>query len=386
MRPLLWLLIILISYGSLYPFGFAAHEGSLEELARLFTTPALHMGRGDLVGNLLLFAPYGFIAALLARQHPHPQRQLVWLLTNGAVLALALQIIQIWLPSRVPALVDVFANLGGMAIGVALAGLLPRLLPTQVQSALDGKDSGQALFAATLMLCWLGYQWFPLVPTLDLQNLLDALKPLLRTLQPDPIRTLHTACAWLAFFWLARLLFKRPPGLLLMTAASLLILVGKLFIVGASISASNVLGLCLAVTASPLLQRHYGLNALIILMLFSLFASGLSPFTLLDSPQTFHWIPFTGMLEGDMGNNLLNLIEKSYFYGALILLIHVNGARPLPAAIAAASCLLLIEGAQLFLAGRTAESTDPVLALLLGFALQQTFSTNPARSRPARRQ
>jgi glycopeptide antibiotics resistance protein len=385
-RALLWLLVILISYGSLYPFSFAAHEGSLEELGRLFTAPNLNMGRGDLVGNLLLFVPYGFIAALLARQRHHPHQQLVWLLVNGAVLALALQIIQIWLPSRVPALVDVFANLGGMAIGVALAGLLPRLLPRQVQSALGSENSAQALFAGTLMLCWLSDQWFPLVPTLDLQNLLNALKPLLQTLQPDPVRTLHTTCAWLAFFWLTKLLFKQPPGLIPIAVASLLILAGKLFIVGAIISASNVFALALALAASPLLQRHYGLNALIVLMLLSLFVSGFSPFALRNSPQTFHWIPFTGMLEGDMGNNLLNLIEKSYFYGALILLIHVNGARPLPAAIAAASCLLLIEGAQLFLAGRTAESTDPVLALLLGFALQQTFSTNSARSRPARRQ
>lgn len=68
MRGLLILIAVLISYGSLYPFEFAGHEGSPGELRGFFSQPDLGMGRGDLIGKLLLFLAYGFVASLLARQ------------------------------------------------------------------------------------------------------------------------------------------------------------------------------------------------------------------------------------------------------------------------------------------------------------------------------
>jgi hypothetical protein len=62
MRAILLLIAVMISYGSLYPFHFAANHHWLAEAAGLFSMPTLRMGRGDLVGNLLLFVPYGLVA------------------------------------------------------------------------------------------------------------------------------------------------------------------------------------------------------------------------------------------------------------------------------------------------------------------------------------
>ena len=62
-------------------------------------------------------------------------------------------------------------------------------------------------------------------------------------------------------------------------------------------------------------------------------------------------------------------MEKCFFYGALIALISARGGRPLAAAVAVAICLSMIEAAQMFLPQRTAESTDPILALILGFVI-----------------
>ncbi|WP_068636885.1 VanZ family protein [Thauera butanivorans] len=361
MGALLVLIAVLIAYGSVYPFDFSPHAAGLEEFIALFTSPELAMGRGDLVGNLLLFAPYGFIAALHARTKPALMR-LLWL---GAALALVLQIVQLWLPSRVPVLGDVVINIAGMALGVAAARLAAPLLPSTA-----GSKSPSTLFPASLMLCWFTYQWFPLVPTIDLQNVINALKPLLLSPQLDIARTLHTAVAWAAFFKLSEHVLVKHGTAPTLAAAALAIVAAKAMIVGASISLNNVLGLGLAIAMLPWRSKPTALPALIVAMLLSLFVSGLSPFSMQSTPQAFHWIPFTGMLEGDMGNNLMSLVEKVYFYGALILLMAWHGARPMPAAFAVAICLAIIEAAQIFIVGRTAESTDPALALILGFVIR----------------
>ena len=375
MRAILLLIAVLIGYGSLYPFHFAANGNWLREAAALFTDPELRMSRGDLVGNLLLFAPYGFVAALLSDARRPPRTAiggLALLLALGVLLALALQLAQLWVPSRVAAMSDVAANCAGMLLGAAAARLARKFFPSAAKHPLHHAADmplPRALVPAVLMLFWLSYQWFPLVPTLDLQNMINALKPLLRAPQIDAVRALHTALAWFAFFKLWELATAKHMSALALAAAALFIVSAKLLIVGASISPANVIGLGLALACLPWHRHSAALPVLTVAMFISLLASGLTPFDPLSQPQTFHWIPFTGMLEGSMGMNLLNLIEKSFFYGALIVLISAKGSRPFAAAIVVALCLGMIEAAQTFLPNRTAESTDPVLALILGFVI-----------------
>lgn len=375
MHALLLLIAVLIGYGSLYPFGLAANDDWLRQAAALFTRPELRMGRGDLVGNLLLFVPYGFVATLASTAHKAPRPaagRLSLLLLLGLALALTLQLAQLWLPSRVPALNDVILNGAGMLLGVTAAQLARRFLPITAGQA--GTDSAAALPHAlapgVLMLLWLGYQWFPLVPTLDLQNLINALKPLLHAPQVDGLRTLHTALAWLAFLQLWELAAARRVATLTLAAAALAMASAKLFIVGATLSPANLIGLGLALVCLPWRHRPTTLPALTIAMFISLLASGLAPFDPLSQPKTFLWMPFSGMLQGSMSVNLLNLLEKCFFYGALIVLISAKGGRPWAAAIVVAGCLAMIEAAQAWLPNRTAESTDPVLALILGFVIR----------------
>lgn len=366
MRAILLLIAVLISYGSLYPFHFAANHNWLREAAGLFTMPTLRMGRGDLVGNLLLFVPYGLVTALHVdtRRPVRAAGTLTLLLILGLLLALALQLAQIWVPSRVPELNDVIANGVGMVLGT-LAGWMARSLFPNAAMHLP-----RALAPAVLMLLWIGYQWFPLVPTLDLQNIINALKPLVRSPQVDAVRTLYTALAWLAFFKLWELAAGKTLSTPVMAMAALGIVGAKLVIVGASISPTNAIALGLALVCLPWRQHDMAVPVLSIAMFISLLTSGLAPFEPLSQPQTFHWIPFTGMLQGSMGTNLLNLAEKSFFYGALIMLVGGKVSRPLATAGMVALFLSFIEAAQLFLPGRIAESTDPVLALILGLVIR----------------
>lgn len=366
MRFLLLLTLALIAYGSLYPFDFVTRANGVAEVARLFVRPAFDMKRGDIVGNLLLFVPYGFVAVLAARAHRRPGLACLGYVVAGLVLALGLQVAQIWLRSRTPALGDAAVNAAGLLIGLALGAIALRLRP----SLGDARQSA-ALVPLALMLAWLAYQWYPLVPTLDWQNVKNALKPLLLAPRLDPVRILATAVSWAAFFTLWGLLAAGRSSAIVKALGGLAILCGKAFIVGAGISLANLVGLGLAIIALPWLQHPRALPVLSVAILASLFLSGLQPFTPSATARDFEWIPFTGMLEGSMAINLANLLEKTFLYGAAILFMHRHGARPLPAAIGVALCLAAIEAAQVFLPGRTAESTDPVLALLLGVVMAQ---------------
>lgn len=371
MRALLLLIAVLISYGSLYPFNFTANGNWPREMTALVTKPELGMGRGDLVGNLLLFAPYGFVAAVLSDARRPRHMALTLLLALGLWLALVLQLAQLWLPSRVAAMSDVLANLGGMLLGVAAAVLMRKLLRTTAGNPIldaAGKDAPRNHVPLVLMALWLGYQWFPLVPTLDLQNIINALKPLLRTPQLDFVRALHTALAWFAFFKLWEFSALRRVSNLVLAVVPLCAVGAKPLIAGASISLTNLTGLGLALACLPWRQHKASVPILTCAMFVSLLASGLAPFAGLGPAQAFHWIPFTGFLEGSMGMNVLNLLEKTYFYGALVLLITAKRGRPIAAAVMVAACLGVIEAAQVFIPSRTAESTDPILALLIGMA------------------
>lgn len=375
MRALL-LIVVLIGYGSLYPFDFTANGNWLPQMGAFFTRPELRMRRGDLVGNLLLFAPYGFVATTLSngrRPVDTAHARLAPLLALGLLLALVLQLAQLWLPSRVAAMGDVLANLCGMLLG-SLAALVVRKLSMGVagHSILDATatDSPHTHAPLVLMALWLAYQWFPLVPTLDLQNILNALKPLLRAPQLDVVRALHTALAWCAFFKLWELSALTQVSGRALAAVALLAVGAKPLIAGASISLTNAVGLVLALVCLPWRKHRASLPVLIVAMFVSLLASGLTPLSSLGPARPFHWIPFTGFLEGSMGMNLLSLLEKTYFYGTLILLITARRGRPLAAACMVAACLAVIEAAQVFIPTRTAESTDPILALIIGMAIQ----------------
>lgn len=379
MRFLLLLVLALIVYGSLYPFEFIGRPDGLDKALQLFAQPSLHMQRGDLVGNLLLFVPYGFLSALAARPAPSPARASLRHAAIGILVAFGLQIAQVWLPSRVPALGDAVVNTMGMALGFMFG-----MQALRVRPALADSRQTATLVPLLLMLAWVAYQWFPLVPTLDWQNVKNALKPLLLAPQFDPVRILSTVVSWTAFFKLWDLLTSGSRSPMLQALGGITILSAKLIIVGASISLSNVIGLGLALLTLPWLHHSRSLPALTIAVLFTLFVSGLQPFVPSGALDSFAWMPFTGMLEGSMGTNLANLLEKTFLYGAAVLFMHRHGARPVAAAIAVALCLATIEAAQLFLPGRTAESTDPVLALLLGIVIAQ-LSQRPQANTSKRR-
>ena len=75
---------------------------------------------GDFLANIFLFIPWGFfVAGMFAKGYFRRHRALI-VLVLGLVLSGMVEFVQLGLPSRIPALADILANLWGTGVGVWL--------------------------------------------------------------------------------------------------------------------------------------------------------------------------------------------------------------------------------------------------------------------------
>ena len=354
-----WLIvlpIVLVGYGSLFPFDYVPHHPTLADWVHLLRDWPQRLSASDVVGNVLLFVPLGLlIPSLSARWGAR-----ITYTAAAVFYALLLQYLQFWYPSRVPSGSDAMFNALGVALGLAF-GLIAR---GWLSSASHELARGTALWpvAAALLLCWLLYRWFPWAPTLDIDDLKHGLKPLVRNVSLDPTRVLHDAAAWLLWFWLASQGPFRPRTAVLLGIA---VMLAEPLFVGNTVTPNNLVGLVTAIVLRPLLSAGVrGRSIMLALLCISIIASGLAPYRFTAS-NGFLWLPFAGMLSGSMVLNTASLLEKCYLYGSMIVLLRSFGPRWWTAALPVAIELAGIEWLQRSLPGRTAEITDPLLALLL---------------------
>jgi hypothetical protein len=80
-------------------------------------------------------------------------------------------------------------------------------------------------------------------------------------------------------------------------------------------------------------------------------------------------VPFGGFLGAEWDFGLLPLLRRCFWYGSAVWLLRAAGWRLARAAIAEALLLGAIEVIQIHLPGSVAESTDPLLALILAMTL-----------------
>lgn len=365
---------LLITYGSLYPFNFASPPNGI--LARLFSDLDSMGSRGDILGNIGLFLPWGVIGVLAMP----PGKAFYWTLASGFALAFGVQIAQVWTPGRTPALYDVIWNMVGCVIGMALGHYLrgrPRLL--------SAKPAGAVL----LLAAWVLVEWLPLVPSLDLQLIKDHLKALL-VLDSIDIGELSMRLALTLLF--AELLGRvlRPiQSLLVLPVVVAAIVLGQLIIVDTSLSLSAVLGHLCGVIA------WYGMaridtdrrSALVVVALIAAYSvQALSPFSLKIEPSSFGFLPFEGMLQGSMLDNARSLATSLLLFGSILLLLRDSGSKTSVTSIGLAFWVLLLEAMQLFIASRSASITEPLLVLIAGFLVTSMDSATRAAPTAPRRE
>ena len=123
--------------------------------------------RYDVVTNFLAYMPFGFFVALVPRRM-RPMGRLAGAIGIAALLSLAMESLQAYLPTRDSSLADFLSNTAGAALGGAVAVAFARSAPTKDAMAaarerwfLAGKigDLGLALLAI-----WVAVQVNPGIP------------------------------------------------------------------------------------------------------------------------------------------------------------------------------------------------------------------------------
>lgn len=364
MRYLFFSSVFLIVYGSLYPFDFSLNALSGNAVERFLYDWSLFSSRGDLLGNIGLFVPYGFLGILCLGNRRNPVGAILALTIFGLVVAFWVQVMQLVLPSRDAAIGDVVWNLAGIGIGMLLAR------PKRVREAILKQSVGQPqLFVILFLGCWLIVELAPFVPSIDLQAFKNSLKPLWQEASFSILGFLRAAAAWTMIGYIAVRTLSPGTAMPLFALAMCGTLLAKIVIVDNAITLADVVAVAVAFFAARRLQALETRGSVFLLWFIAgyLVIAGLSPFGF-HGAREFQWLPFAGSLGGSMLLNLKAMAAKVFFASALVYLALDCGFRLKRIVTVLATGLLALEIAQVWVGSHTPEITDPVLALVVGAA------------------
>jgi hypothetical protein len=163
------------------------------------------------------------------------------------------------------------------------------------------------------------------------------------------------------------------------------VLLGCLVVIDKSFSTNEIVALALLVPMvgirRRLPERAYR-SAIALSLAVVIVVQGLQPWRFLVRPQTFNWVPFQHSLSGSIEVNYTVFPEKCFWYTALVWLLTRVGLGVRTATILTALLLLMIEVVQVWLPDRSAEITDPILAIMAGICIAR-LSTSAARESTA---
>lgn len=370
-----------IAYGTLFPLTDWSIPPSFQWLDSLPTWQT-HTSKTDLLTNLLAYVPVGFLLAWGLRPRIGGPRATLVALLSGTSVSLSLEVIQGVLPARVSSLDDLVANSVSTLAGALVATLispsepLGRSLRETRRRWTNQKveaDTGLAVLAL-----WALSQLSPLVPSADIGQLREGLRPLWTTLNhPSRFDLHHTVTYLLAVCGVGLLTSvllrtKRKVSLALPVFVYGVLLL-KVPVMTRQLSLEAILGSTVGLVVFFALRGRPGapialLSAGAILGSHVLEGLRVPSSAPSSSPvQDFSWIPFA--------EYRLNLYDFADILGtawapfALAYLVrHHLAHRPPPwvataGAIFVFSVVFSIEWAQRYLPGRSPDLTDCLVAV-----------------------
>lgn len=361
--------LCLIVYGSLFPFDFSHDAGDLVHVAL-----GLHFRRttrGDIVANLLLYFPLGLGLVPLLRERYGRVAGLTVAVATGLWLSFAIEVLQAYAPSRVSSLTDLLLNGVSTLAGGVAALLLHRFAGTLRITGTPGRAADPS--ALVVLLFWFCFRLAPFVPTIDWQKYKNALKPVLVSPEAPPLQIFSYLVGWLVADHALRRCFRGVNPWLALALAAAVVTAGRLVIVDKALSLAELVALPLCIPLAAVLARAHDRRraatlaaatmAVVVLL-------GLEPFCWSATPTAFSWLPFRNSISGGLELGYTVLFEKAFWYTALIWLGTRAGWSFRAATGTAVLLLTLIEVTQQWLPGRSAEITDPLLALAFAVLLR----------------
>lgn len=248
---LLGVAVLLILYVSLTPFRFVpGGPSSLREAFELLTWA--RASRGDMLNNVLLYAPLGFCVALLVEPRLKRVAALSAALIVGASLSLSMELLQASIAPRVPSLTDLTLNCIGALAG-ALGGSTWHAFDARLAPQ-DAPRSRARVVAGLIVALWLALRLWPLLPDASLSQLKRAVRPLFT----PHIRFSETAAYLLGWLIVAEALFhlvprQRAVDVLLVIIA--VVLIGRTFVAGSLLTVDLIAALLLLLPSLMLINR-----------------------------------------------------------------------------------------------------------------------------------
>jgi len=377
--------VCLVIYGTLYPFTGWRTPGNFH---RLLSTAALdHVSAADVLANVFLYMPFGFLSAWGRRLHTIPV-----ILLAALLLSLGVEMLQAFLPGRVASWLDVAMNVFGAGVGAVLA------TATAIAHWPDGWRRNPAWRLPGDRVAWLGIaalaawgcaQLIPFVPSLDASGLKAGLQPLWHMLQGarpvDPWRgaVYAAATAVLTITGASVLRIYNRSGAAAVCLLAVLPL--KVLVAGRQLSPEALAGTCVGVALGVALWASGRQRALVgaaLLIPVYIGAEGLHP----GAPNTvlhaFNWIPLRAQLAEPV-NGLANLADAVWPPLALACLSLRLGMRSLWPLLPAVMLLLFaVEWTQLWIPGRYPDITAVLTGMAAWAAAAAYAGKPPYREKP----
>ena len=182
----LLLCVALIVYASLYPFS----GWQIPAVTSWQSLWSRYYAEFDVSINFLSYVPLGFLAAAAWSLRGSRTRAFVFALLCGAILSLLLEVLQLYLPTRVTSLIDWLANSAGTACGALLC-----LSPAGEKLRFSMQDWRARIFLAdstvevglVLILVWVLAQINPSVPFFEAGNMINRLTASWKVNPYDPL-------------------------------------------------------------------------------------------------------------------------------------------------------------------------------------------------------
>ena len=369
------IIVLIVSYGTLFPFAFRVPATGIGPVQTLLNTWAMMPRRGDFLLNILLYLPLGFFAVLAAPAGLGATHRILIGVLIGTILSAGLEMLQYYSVGRVSHAGDIYANFTGSALGSIGGILLRREFHWPLMREIRTRP-----FPVLVFTSWLGYRLYPFTPTIDLHKYWDALKPVVLVPSFTLYDFLGYTVMWLTAAALIESVVRQGQSRLLFPFISAGVLFAKILIVGRVLSLAEIAGagagfcLWLALINQPVRRR--ALLVVVPLFVFVI-AWRLEPFQFGDQAGRFDWIPFYGLMYGSTDVNIQSFFEKTFYYGSLIWFSVEAGLRIRTSAILVSALLLITSAAEIYLPGRSAGLTDAAMALIIALLISLLSSASP---------
>jgi len=374
---ILLLTILLIVYGSLYPFHF--HAGPAEPFWTLLHSWPTTIDRfevRDIAVNTLIYLPVGFFGTLWrGKGNPRSTSPTLTILLALA-LSTSMELLQLFDDPREASISDVLTNVIGASLGIVLAHLYGRtMMRILVRPRMPISIRPSA--ALLLVFFWLAYQVYPLFPQVGLYVVRAKLAALEHDLAMPAVPAIGAVGDWLTVAQLLEVIAGPGPGLLLLPFTILLI-PARLLILGRSFTWAEIAAAVCAWALWSTWLRRYRKRTVLLAWLSTalLLVRGLAPYHWASSATPFSWIPFRGFLDSNWSSAGLVLLNKSFLYGTAVWLFRTAGYSYISSTLGLAILLAIIEAVQTYLPGRSPEITDPIMIIVLAVVMKSLDSSD----------